>query len=209
MQAIDLNTYRSMSDVHRETSMPSHTAEAVMAAAAAPPTTTSTIPTIQLPSSDQKAEHRASGGEARPSEEEDGDGGDGGGGGAEESTTTLATRIPSTASQHGSLSIVILISSGQRTRFSITPAYLTKLNKTDGMQVTIGELKVLIWSAWPETWAEAKPGSEAYVRLIYLGKVLDDKITLGEIKIVKGAPNILHLSVRPADFPDDDQGKKE
>ena len=194
-----------MGDEHGETSlaMPQHTAEAVMATAS--PTRTLAIPEIQLPSSDQEAaQDRASGG-ARPSEEEE-DGGSGGG--AEENTTTLATRIPSTASQHGTLSIVILISSGQRTRFSITSAYLTKLNKTDGMQVTIGELKMLIWSAWPETWVEVKPGSEAYIRLIYLGKVLDDKITLGEIKIVKGAPNILHLSVRPADFPDDDQGKR-
>jgi len=69
-------------------------------------------------------------------------------------------------------------------------------------------------------WSEAHPPSPNYLRLIYGGKMLADKSTLSgdnysqdfccdvdfeECGIGPNKPNILHVSIRPADFVDDER----
>jgi Ubiquitin family len=53
-------------------------------------------------------------------------------------------------------------------------------------------------------WPEQLPPSPNFLRLIHAGKMLADKSPLTDYNIGPGRPNILHLSVRPADFVEDE-----
>ncbi|KAL3427429.1 hypothetical protein PVAG01_00938 [Phlyctema vagabunda] len=101
---------------------------------------------------------------------------------AGESTSTAAA---SDASQ--ALLITLLLTSGARHPYKIDEKYLTKRNvsvpgvtdggRKDPYSISVYTLKELILREWRDEW-EAKPSSPSSIRLIYFGRLLDDKTPL-------------------------------
>ncbi|KAK8052280.1 hypothetical protein PG993_003665 [Apiospora rasikravindrae] len=87
---------------------------------------------------------------------------------------------------------ILLISTAASSRhpFKITEKYLTKRNvnvpgltddgKMDILSITVYSLKELILREWRKEW-ETAPREPASIRLIRLGKMLDDKATLRSV----------------------------
>ncbi|KAB8760599.1 hypothetical protein FH972_026591 [Carpinus fangiana] len=77
----------------------------------------------------------------------------------------------------------------------------------DPWGISIYTVKELIWSDWRDEW-ELRPTSPSAIRLIHFGKVLDDKSILKDLKLNATSPNMVHMSVKPADLDDDETGGK-
>jgi hypothetical protein len=85
------------------------------------------------------------------------------------------------------LVITLLLTSGARHPYKIDEKYLTKRNvnvpgvtesgKKDPFSISVYTLKELILREWREEW-EAQPSSPSSIRLIYFGRLLDDKTPL-------------------------------
>lgn len=85
------------------------------------------------------------------------------------------------------LVITLLLTSGARHPYKIDEKYLTKRNVTipgttesgtkDPFSISVYTLKELILREWREEW-EAQPSSPSSIRLIYFGRLLDDKAVL-------------------------------
>lgn len=94
-----------------------------------------------------------------------------------------------TSSEAGSsiVNITLLLTTGARHPYKIDDKYLTKRNvnvpgvteggKKDPYSISVYTLKELILREWREEW-EAQPSSPSSIRLIYFGKLLDDKAPL-------------------------------
>lgn len=55
--------------------------------------------------------------------------------------------------------------------------------------VTIGRVKDLVWNAWPAEWpVDERPPAPSYLRLLYLGKMLQDDETLSNLKLPTFTP---------------------
>ncbi|KAL1708847.1 ubiquitin-related domain-containing protein [Schizophyllum commune] len=85
-------------------------------------------------------------------------------------------------------------------------------------ETTVGKVKELVWDQWPEDWQEERPPAPAYIRILYLGKVLQDNDTLSKLKIPVHTltpdvpppqPTIVHLSVRACAPSGDDLDPKK
>lgn len=125
-----------------------------------------------------------------------------------------------------------MLTTGARHPYKIDEKYLTNRKVesvgTDGTfdprAMSAYKLKELIWTDWRSEW-EPKPASPSSIRLIILGRMLDDKAPLkGEDIIDCNGPrlvgaddwvstdapfkldetNVVHMTVKPADFLDDD-----
>jgi len=89
--------------------------------------------------------------------------------------------------------ITFLIISGRRRTMSFEP------------ETTVGRVKELVWNAWPTEWESERPLGPSYMRILYLGKMLQDDDTLAQLKFPTHMtqsdpapiPTIVHLSVRP------------
>ena len=85
------------------------------------------------------------------------------------------------------LVITLLLTSGARHPYKIDEKYLTKRNvsvpgvtengKKDPFSISVYTLKELILREWREEW-EAQPSSPSSIRLIFFGRLLDDKTPL-------------------------------
>lgn len=85
------------------------------------------------------------------------------------------------------LLITLLLGSGARHPYKIDMKYLTKRNvevtgvteagQKDPYSISVYTLKELILREWREEW-EAQPSSPSSIRLIYFGRLLDDKTPL-------------------------------
>jgi hypothetical protein len=85
------------------------------------------------------------------------------------------------------LIITLLLTSGARHPYKIDEKYLMKRNvnvpemtesgKKDPFSISVYTLKELILREWREEW-EAAPSSPSSIRLIYFGRLLDDKTAL-------------------------------
>jgi hypothetical protein len=70
-------------------------------------------------------------------------------------------------------------------------------------ETTIGRVKELVWNTWPEDgdWQNLRPPAPSYLRLLYLGRLLQDDDTITKLKIPTSnlAPHatIVHISIRP------------
>lgn len=126
------------------------------------------------------------------------------------------------------LQVTLLLTSGARHPFKLDNKYLTKRNVDvpggDPFNLSVYKLKELILREWRDEW-EAKPSSPNYIRLISFGKLLDDKAPLKGIdgilvadwssklthvtdyKFSAEAPNVLHMTIKPQDFVEDDDAK--
>ena len=93
------------------------------------------------------------------------------------------------------LVITLLLTSGARHPYKIDEKYLAKRNvnvpgttesgKKDPFSISVYTLKELILREWREEW-EAQPSSPSSIRLIYFGRLLDDKAVLKGMFVVLG-----------------------
>jgi hypothetical protein len=100
---------------------------------------------------------------------------------------------------------------------------VTESGKKDPFSISIYKLKELILREWRDEW-DGKPASPSSIRLIFFGKMLDDKeqlksmflsccwldlmLTLVEYHFSAESPNIVHMSVRPPDMLEEDEAAK-
>lgn len=115
------------------------------------------------------------------------------------------------------LVITLLLTSGARHPYKIDEKYLTKRNvnipgttengKKDPFSISVYTLKELILREWREEW-EAQPSSPSSIRLIYFGRLLDDKAVLKECRFNTEATNVIHMTVRPQDIVDEEDAAK-
>jgi len=79
------------------------------------------------------------------------------------------------------LIVTLLLTNGARHPFRLDAKYLAKRGvevlDNDPFNLSVYKLKELILREWREEW-EAKPSSPNYIRLISMGKLLDDKSSL-------------------------------
>ncbi|KXX78637.1 Membrane-anchored ubiquitin-fold protein 1 [Madurella mycetomatis] len=106
--------------------------------------------------------------------------------------------------------ITLLLPTGARHPYRIDEKYLTKRNveipdvtdsgAKDPFSISVYKLKELILREWREEW-EGKPASPSSIRLIHFGKLLDDKEHVD-------SPNVVHMSVRPAEMLEEEEAGK-
>lgn len=93
----------------------------------------------------------------------------------------------------------------------------------DPWAISIYQVKELIWRDWRSEW-ETRPSNAAAIRLIHLGRLLDDKsilkgespltasdrVTYGvltwsvDCRLTAGATNVVHMSIKPQNLDDED-----
>ncbi|KAF8872504.1 ubiquitin-related domain-containing protein [Infundibulicybe gibba] len=131
-------------------------------------------------------------------------------------TTTMEASAPSnpdstipspmdTIPQIPHTSITFLLVSGRRRTMSFE------------LQTTVGRVKELVWNAWPEDWQDERPPAPAHLRVLHLGRILQDEDSLAKLKFPAQAPStttpptstIVHLSIRSYLPPGEDGGEKK
>ncbi|GAB1316763.1 hypothetical protein MFIFM68171_06973 [Madurella fahalii] len=113
--------------------------------------------------------------------------------------------------------ITLLLPTGARHPYRIDEKYLTKRNveipdvtdsgAKDPFSISVYKLKELILREWREEW-EGKPASPSSIRLIHFGKLLDDKEQLKKYQFSVDSPNVVHMSVRPAEMLEEEEAGK-
>ncbi|KAK4202792.1 ubiquitin-related domain-containing protein [Triangularia verruculosa] len=114
--------------------------------------------------------------------------------------------------------ITLLLPTGARHPYKIDEKYLSKRGVDipeyledggvkDPFSISVYKLKELILREWRDEW-DGKPASPSSIRLIHFGKLLDDKEPLKKYQLSKDAPNVVHMSVRPAEMMEEDEGTK-
>ncbi|KAI6913339.1 hypothetical protein KC318_g1479 [Hortaea werneckii] len=105
-----------------------------------------------------------------------------------------------------------MLTTGQRHPYKIDEKYLANRNTTattktgedfDPLRLSGYKLKELIWTDWRSEW-EPRPAAPGSIRLIIYGKMVEDKRCLSDYNFNLATNNILHMTVKPADFGDDD-----
>ncbi|KAH8679072.1 ubiquitin-related domain-containing protein, partial [Tricladium varicosporioides] len=115
------------------------------------------------------------------------------------------------------LVITLLLTSGARHPYKIDEKYLAKRNvnvpgmteagRKDPFSISVYTLKELILREWREEW-EAQPSSPSSIRLIFFGRLLDDKTPLKDCKFSPDTANVVHMTVRPQDIVDEEDASK-
>ncbi|APA12671.1 hypothetical protein sscle_09g074410 [Sclerotinia sclerotiorum 1980 UF-70] len=134
------------------------------------------------------------------------------------STESTHVMPASTAVDAGpALTITLLLGSGARHPYKIDEKYLTKRavtvpgvtedGKKDPLSISVYTLKELILREWREEW-ETKPSSPSSIRLIFFGKLLDDKEALKACKFNLETSNVVHMTIRPQDIVDEEDASK-
>ncbi|KAG2054305.1 hypothetical protein BDR06DRAFT_955547 [Suillus hirtellus] len=119
---------------------------------------------------------------------------------AAEAPTTPENVVPQTPQ----VSLSFLLVSGRRRTMSFDPA------------ITIGRVKELVWNAWPADWQDESPQAPSHLRILYLGKILQDEDTLTHLSFPTSVPSdssalptIVHLSIRPSNISTVDDTMKK
>lgn len=136
-----------------------------------------------------------------------------------------------TTGDHPVCNITLLLPTGARHPYRIDERYLAKRGvdvpdaiagteeedqsgggggggaKKDPFSISVYTLKELILREWREEWND-KPASPSSIRLIHFGKLLDDKEQLKKYQFSRDAPNVVHMSVRPAEMMEEDEAAK-
>ncbi|RMZ84765.1 hypothetical protein DV737_g1036, partial [Chaetothyriales sp. CBS 132003] len=109
------------------------------------------------------------------------------------------------------LVITLLLTSGARHPFKLDGKYLHKRNveveENNPYNLSVYKLKELILREWRDEW-ESKPASPSSIRLISFGKLLDDKAALRDARLSDDSANVLHMTIKPQDFIEEDDGGK-
>lgn len=113
--------------------------------------------------------------------------------------------------------MLIVTSSNTRHPFKIHEKYLRRRNvnvtalneegKMDITSITVYTLKELILRDWRQEW-EAAPREPTSIRLIRMGKLLEDKSTLKTYDFSTTIPNPVHMTVKPQEIIDEEQATK-
>ncbi|KAJ6516466.1 hypothetical protein C8R45DRAFT_245606 [Mycena sanguinolenta] len=126
----------------------------------------------------------------------------------------LETPVPEPTPQ---TSLTFLLVDGRRRTMAFDPT------------TTVGRVKELVWNAWPSDaeWQADRPPAPSYLRILYLGKILQDEDTLAKLAFPTHIPSpppsepspetapppapstIVHLSIRAYAPPPDDAPKKK
>ncbi|KAL8840698.1 MAG: hypothetical protein Q9170_001216 [Blastenia crenularia] len=109
------------------------------------------------------------------------------------------------------LFITLLLISGARHPFKMDERYLKKRNvNVDGnnpVNMSVYTLKELIWREWRDDW-EIRPSSPSSIRLIYFGKLLEDKSRLHDCRFEAGlTPHVVHMTIKPQEIVDEEDAK--
>ncbi|KAL8906474.1 MAG: hypothetical protein Q9207_002012 [Kuettlingeria erythrocarpa] len=110
-----------------------------------------------------------------------------------------------------SLLITLLLINGARHPFKIDEKYLKKRSvNADGgnpVNLSVYTLKELIWREWRDEW-EPRPSSPSSIRLIFFGKLLEDKSKLHECRFDNAStPHVVHMTVKPQEIVDEEDAK--
>lgn len=113
--------------------------------------------------------------------------------------------------------ITLLLANGMRHPYRINEQYLTKKEveipekddegKPDPFSISVCKLKELILGEWRPEW-ENVPRDPGLIRLIHLGRMLDDKEPLKKYRLNPDERNIIHMNVRPAEMVDEEEAAK-
>lgn len=131
---------------------------------------------------------------------------------------TPMLRVPTSSLVNGPVIqfTLLLASSGTRHPYQINEKYLAKRNvqaqgedqQFDPSVISVYTLKELILKDWREDW-DAKPSSPSAIRLIFFGQLLADNASLKDCKLnMDGTPNVVHVSVKPQEAIEDEDGGK-
>jgi len=115
--------------------------------------------------------------------------------------------------------ITLLLPTGARHPYRIDEKYLVKRGVEipdttasgryrDPFSISVYKLKELILREWRDEDWEGKPASPSSIRLIHFGKLLDDKEMLKKYQFTQDSPNVVHMSVRPAEMMEEEEGAK-
>ncbi|KAI9893161.1 MAG: hypothetical protein M1814_000709 [Vezdaea aestivalis] len=106
--------------------------------------------------------------------------------------------------------ITLLMPSGHRSEWRFDCKYLERRNvkvpEGDPFKISVYTLKELMLREWKDEWG-AKPLSPNAIRLITLGKLLDEKSTLQECRFSTESLTILHMTVKPQDMMDEEDAR--
>jgi len=100
------------------------------------------------------------------------------------------TGAPAAVPQVPQTLVQFLLVSGRRRSMAFDP------------ETTVGRVKELLWNTWPNDWQDEHPPAPSYLRVLYLGKILQDDETLTQLKFPSytppepATPTIVHLSIR-------------
>ncbi|KAL8870983.1 MAG: hypothetical protein Q9174_003092 [Haloplaca sp. 1 TL-2023] len=109
------------------------------------------------------------------------------------------------------LVVTLLLITGARHPFKIDDKYLKKRGvNIDGdtpSNMSVYTLKELIWREWRDDW-ETRPSSPGAIRLIYYGKMLEDKSRLNDCRFQPGlTPHVVHMTIKPQEIIDEEDAK--
>lgn len=109
------------------------------------------------------------------------------------------------------LLITLLLTTGARHPFKIDSKYLRKreveVDNYDPYAISGYKLKELILREWRQEW-EPQPSSPTSIRLIHMGKMLEDSTALSEARFGRTNSNIVHMTVRPQEVVDEEENAK-
>ena len=86
---------------------------------------------------------------------------------AAQSSPSLSNQPLSPSTTMAEISLTFLLISGRRRTMSFASS------------TTIGRIKELVWNSWPADWSDERPPAPNYLRVLYLGKMLQDEEVLG------------------------------
>jgi hypothetical protein len=127
------------------------------------------------------------------------------------------------------LRITLMLTTGARHAYTISQKYLTSRKVTavdasgafDPREMSGYKLKELIWTDWRSEWEE-RPRDPSSIRLIIMGRMIDDKVNLkgkswfprnhhftsltisSDLPFALQNANVVHMTVKPADLLDDE-----
>ncbi|GBE87700.1 hypothetical protein SCP_1103770 [Sparassis crispa] len=95
------------------------------------------------------------------------------------------------AAPHPQVAVTFLLVSGRRRTMSFDP------------ETTVGRVKELAWNAWPNEWQDERPPAPSFLRILYLGKILQDDDTLTQLSFPTWPPSsdAAYLSTSPTSQP--------
>ncbi|AOW02568.1 hypothetical protein B0I72DRAFT_23169 [Yarrowia lipolytica] len=102
--------------------------------------------------------------------------------------------------------ITILLSSGERVDWALDDSFLTthNLSVKSCDEATVAQLKQCIATKWPDFKTNSPSPDPGRLRLIFLGKILEDTQTLENVGLGSSSPqtvsSVIHVSVRPESF---------
>ncbi|KXJ95617.1 hypothetical protein Micbo1qcDRAFT_230823 [Microdochium bolleyi] len=127
---------------------------------------------------------------------------------------------PNDPASSGDLAVdimLVLVSNGNRHPFRIDEKYLTKRNVTitgnsedgrpDPSSITVYTLKELILREWRPDW-DQPPREPSAIRLVYFGKLLEDRMALNQQRFKMSVTNVVHMTVKPQDIIDEEEATK-